>query len=38
MVDAIIDGGYGKKEPSTVVDLSGDEMVIIRQGIGELEL
>lgn len=38
MVDAIIDGGYGKKEPSTVVDLSGDEMVIIRQGMGELEL
>ena len=38
MVDAIIDGGYGKNEPSTVVDLSGDEMVIIRQGIGELEL
>lgn len=38
MVDAIIDGGYGKNEPSTVVDLSGDEMVIIRQGIGELDL
>ncbi|MBI3135208.1 MAG: threonylcarbamoyl-AMP synthase [Bacteroidetes bacterium] len=38
MVDAIIDGGYGKKEPSTVVDLSGDELTIIRQGIGELQL
>lgn len=37
LVDAIIDGGYGKNEPSTVVDLSGDELVIIRQGIGELE-
>lgn len=38
MVDAIIDGGFGKNEPSTVVDLSGDELTIIRQGIGELEL
>jgi tRNA threonylcarbamoyl adenosine modification protein (Sua5/YciO/YrdC/YwlC family) len=38
MVDAIIDGGFGKKEPSTVVDLSGDEMVLIRQGVGELKL
>ena len=36
-VDGIVDGGYGKNEPSTVVDLSGGEPEIIRQGIGELE-
>lgn len=36
-VDAIIDGGYGQNEASTVVDLSDGEVEIIRQGIGELE-
>ncbi|MDO5571777.1 MAG: L-threonylcarbamoyladenylate synthase [Bacteroidales bacterium] len=36
-VDAVIDGGYGLNEPSTVVDLTGDEPIIVRQGIGELE-
>lgn len=35
-VDLIIDGGYGKNEPSTVVDCSSGEPEIIRQGIGEL--
>lgn len=35
-VDAVIDGGYGNNEPTTVVDLTGDEPEIIRQGIGEL--
>ena len=33
-VDAVIDGGYGKNEPSTVIDCTGDEPVVIRQGIG----
>ena len=37
-VDAVIDGGYGNNQPSTIVDLTGDEPVIIRQGIGELIL
>lgn len=35
-VDIIIDGGYGKNEPSTVVDLSDGDVEIVRQGIGEL--
>ncbi|MCB9222603.1 MAG: L-threonylcarbamoyladenylate synthase [Crocinitomicaceae bacterium] len=35
-VDLIVDGGYGKNEPSTVVDCSEGEPEIIRQGIGEL--
>jgi len=38
LVDAVVDGGYGKNEPSTVVDLSEGEPEIIRQGICELEL
>lgn len=36
-VDIVIDGGYGNNEPSTVVDCTGDEPEIIRQGSGELE-
>ena len=38
LVDAIVDGGYGNIYPSTVIDCSGDEPVIVRQGIGEVEL
>lgn len=38
IVDAVIDGGFGKNEASTVVDCTGDEILIIRQGLGVLEL
>ncbi|HPC97981.1 MAG TPA: L-threonylcarbamoyladenylate synthase [Bacteroidales bacterium] len=37
LVDMVVDGGYGRNEPSTVVDCTGDEIVIVRQGLGELE-
>lgn len=37
-VDLIINGGYGNNEASTVVDCTGAEIEIIRQGIGELLL
>ncbi len=37
-VDMIIDGGYGNLEASTVVDCTGDEPEIVRQGIGNLDL
>ncbi len=37
LVDGIVDGGYGKNEPSTVVDLSDGDITILRQGIGELD-
>lgn len=36
-VDLIVEGGYCGLEPTTVVDLSGDSPVIIRQGMGEFE-
>lgn len=36
--DIVIDGGYGNNEPTTIVDCTGDEIEIIRQGIGILEL
>jgi len=35
--DIVIDGGYGKNEASTIVDCTGDEPEIIRQGLGNLE-
>lgn len=35
-VDLVIDGGYGGNQVSTVVDCSGDEIEIIREGKGEL--
>lgn len=34
--DIVIDGGIGGIGPSTVVDCTGDEPVIVRQGKGEL--
>jgi len=37
-VDVVIDGGYGEIEPSTVVDCTGDEPEIVREGKGILEV
>lgn len=34
-VDAFIDGGYGKNKASTIVDCTGDEFVVVRQGLGD---
>lgn len=34
-VDIIIDGGIGGMVPSTIVDCTGDEPVLIRKGLGE---
>ncbi len=36
--DVLIDGGMGEDQPSTVVDLSDNEVVVIRQGAGVLDL
>tara|TARA_B110000503_G_scaffold112406_1_gene168453 strand:- start:1032 stop:1649 length:618 start_codon:yes stop_codon:yes gene_type:complete len=38
LVDVIVDGGYGDNIPSTVIDLTGDEPVLIREGKGILEV
>lgn len=35
-VDIVIDGGYGELVPSTIVNCTGDEFEIVRQGKGEL--
>ncbi len=38
LVDIVVDGGYGGIEASTIVDCTGDEPEIMRQGKGELIL
>lgn len=37
LVDLVIDGGFGHNVPSTIVDCTGSEINIIRQGLGTLE-
>lgn len=37
-VDLVIDGGFGNIYPSTVIDFSGDEPVVIREGLGSLDV
>lgn len=37
MVDIVIDGGFGGNVPSTVLDCTGSEIEIIRQGKGNIE-
>ncbi len=35
-VDIVIDGGYGDNEPSTIIDCTGPEILIVREGKGKL--
>ncbi len=37
-VDVVVDGGIGEDIPSTVIDCSGGQLELIRQGKGEIEL
>jgi tRNA threonylcarbamoyl adenosine modification protein (Sua5/YciO/YrdC/YwlC family) len=37
-VDLVIDGGYGDNIPSTVIDLSEEEIEVIREGKGRLDI
>ncbi len=38
LVDYVIDAGYGGNVGSTIIDLTGDEPVLIREGKGSTEL
>jgi len=38
IVDAVIDGGYGDNVASTIIDLSGYEPVIVREGKGNIDI
>lgn len=37
-VDIVIDGGFGNLYASTVIDCSGDELVVLREGLGSLDI
>jgi tRNA threonylcarbamoyl adenosine modification protein (Sua5/YciO/YrdC/YwlC family) len=36
LVDIVVDGGIGGVLPSTVIDCTGDEPVLVRKGLGEV--
>ncbi len=36
IVDIVIDGGYGGNEASTVIDCTGEDPLIVREGKGIL--
>lgn len=38
LVDIVVDGGYGGNIPSTVIDLTQGEPLLIREGKGSLEI
>ncbi len=38
LVDLVIDGGYGDNVGSTIIDLSGYEPVIVREGKGDIDI
>ena len=38
LVDLVIDGGYGDNIGSTIIDLSGDEPIVIREGKGSIDI
>jgi tRNA threonylcarbamoyl adenosine modification protein (Sua5/YciO/YrdC/YwlC family) len=38
LVDMVIDGGYGDNIGSSIIDLSGDEPIVVREGKGSLDI
>lgn len=38
LVDVVIDGGYGDNQASTIIDLSGSEPVVVREGKGSIDI
>lgn len=37
-VDIVVDGGFGNIYASTVIDCSGDEIIVVREGLGSLDV
>lgn len=37
-VDLVIDGGYGENVPSTIIDLTGYEPIVVREGKGDVDI
>jgi tRNA threonylcarbamoyl adenosine modification protein (Sua5/YciO/YrdC/YwlC family) len=38
LVDIVIDGGYGNVQASTIIDCTGDEPEVVREGMGSLDI
>lgn len=38
LVDMVVDGGYGDNMPSTIIDLTSGEPVLIREGKGDIDI
>ncbi len=38
LVDVVVDGGFGDNSPSTIIDLSEEEVVVLREGKGSLDI
>ncbi|WP_438423831.1 L-threonylcarbamoyladenylate synthase [Aquimarina macrocephali] len=38
LVDMVIDGGYGDNMPSTVIDLTSGEPILLREGKGSIDI
>jgi len=38
ILSLVIDGGYGKNEASTIIDCTGNEPEVIREGIGSVDI
>jgi tRNA threonylcarbamoyl adenosine modification protein (Sua5/YciO/YrdC/YwlC family) len=37
-VDMVIDGGYGDNQPSTVLEIRGSEVTVVREGKGSIDI
>jgi tRNA threonylcarbamoyl adenosine modification protein (Sua5/YciO/YrdC/YwlC family) len=37
IVDMVVDGGFGKNVPSTVIDCSDGSFTVVRKGLGDIE-
>jgi len=37
LVDVVIDGGYGNNVASTILDCTGEEILIVREGLGNVD-
>ncbi|MBE0640599.1 MAG: Sua5/YciO/YrdC/YwlC family protein, partial [Bacteroidales bacterium] len=37
MVDIVVDGGFGDNQPSTILDCTGEEVLVLREGKGPVD-
>lgn len=37
-VDIVVDGGMGKNQPSTIIEYTGSEPLLIREGLGPIDI